>query len=307
MRLYRYPGLFGDERARGLWVAVAASVLLHIGLLTAFGRFRIAQPDRTFYAPIHMVELAVKGPPEGTKGPPGPAPSPEPAASPKPAPPPPAAKPAPKPPPAPAAKPAPAKPAPRPAEKTVGVAPPEKQAAPRDEFLEERLAERLKRIKEQVSRDETARAAPAPQTRPGAESDVRRAVESIRGRIQPQAGGGGAGSPSGAAEGAVGIRGTSGNVLQEVRLRAYYNRLWEHVNSHWTIPPSLDGKGYTVIVSIALDRRGRLLQSTVEQSSGSSAFDQSALRALERASPLPPFPEEVVGDVLEVGFRFHGE
>jgi TonB family protein len=105
----------------------------------------------------------------------------------------------------------------------------------------------------------------------------------------------------------VGVRSGAGNVLQEVRLRAYYNRLWEHVNAHWTIPPSLVGRGHTVIVSAAIDRRGRLLKATVEEPSASPAFDQSALRALERAVPLPAFPEEVAEDVLEIGFRFHGD
>ncbi|MDW7712387.1 MAG: energy transducer TonB, partial [Deferrisomatales bacterium] len=147
-------------------------------------------------------------------------------------------------------------------------------------------------------------AAPSPRAEMG-DTKVRQAVESIRDRIRPAEGGGGSGAPG--AGGAVGVRGASGNVMQEVRLRSFYNRLWEHVNAHWAIPPSLEGRGFTVIVSAVLDRRGGLLRAFVEEPSGSAAFDQSALRALERAAPLPPFPDEVKEDVLEVGFRFHGE
>lgn len=310
MRLHRYPGLFGSGAERTLWLAVFASALLHVGLFAAFGRFRIAPVERTFFAPLHMVELAPKppGPAGGPKAapqpaPPAPAPPPKPEAKPVPkaekAPPPPteAPKPQPKPP---AAT---AKPEPKPTEKVVPLTPKE-PSPPKETYTEEQVAQRIARLREKLGPQEPPAPAPAaPQTAMG-DTKVRQAVESLRERLKPQEGTGGGGSPGPA--GAVGVR-AGGNVLQEVRLRAYYNRLWEHVNSHWTIPPSLEGRGYTVIVSVVLDRKGRILKTGVEEPSVSVAFDQSALRALERASPLPPFPDDVKEDVLEVGFRFHGE
>lgn len=312
MKTHRYPGLFGAGGEKTLWLAVAASMLLHVGLFGAFGRHRIAPLERTFFAPIHMVELGPQAPPGGGARaqpgpPPAPVPAPQPKAEPKPAPPPEAEtvpappKEAPKPK-APAAAP---KPQPKPTEKVVP-ATPRDPAPPKETRTEEQVAERIARLREKLDTGQTpAPAAPSPRAGVG-DAKVRQAVESIRDRLQP-AQGSGAGAGTAGAGGAAGIRGASGNVLQEVRLRSYYNRLWEHVNSHWAIPPSLQGRGHTVIVSAVLDRRGGLLRSFIEEPSASPAFDQSALRALERAAPLPPFPEEVREDVLEVGFRFHGE
>jgi len=300
VRLHRYPGLFDEGVGRGLGAAVVVSLALHVGLFAAFGRFHIAPVDRTFYAPIHMVDLVAKPPGTGS----GPAKQPsapaEPAPKPAPAKPPPPPKPAaeksrPAPP-----SPPPAEPKPTPQEKVISTTPAEPATSP--QVSEERVAERIARLREKLGQPPPATRESAGPPQAVAESKVRQAVESIRERVKPGGGDGGK-----AATGAVGVRGGAANVLQEVRLRAYYNRLWEHVNAHWTIPPSLEGKGYTVIVSAVLDRKGRVLKATVEEPSVSAAFDQSALRALERASPLPEFPDEVKEDVLEVGFRFHGE
>lgn len=266
-----------------------------------------------------MIDLAEPGPKEA--GPPAAAPAPKPpapqappeepqppaevvkkTAEPAPAP---APKPKPKPKPEPKPKPKP-EPKPPPAEaKAIPVKPvePPPPQEPSTEFTEEKVAKKIATMREKLGQPE-APAQPAPS--PPSGERVRGAIESIRSRLTPAktpprgSPGGGAGS------GAVGVRGGS-NVLQQVRLRSYYNRLWEHVHEHWTIPPSLQGRDYTVIVSVAIDRGGRVLKSWVEESSGSDPFDQSALRALQRAQPLPPVPDEVPDDTLEVGFRFHGE
>jgi TonB family protein len=316
VRLHRYPGLFAVGAERTLWLAVAASLVLHVALFAAFGRMRIPPMERTFFSPIHMVDL-VAAPPGG-----GPKPAAAPAAPAPPTPAPPAPKPPPKPepkapaappappakappkPPTPAPKPPTAAAKPQPAEKVIPATPADPVPRP-EPRTEEQVAERIARMRERIEPRETAPPSPSPARTAMEEAKVSQRVASIRDRIQTGDGGGGAGPPGGAA--AVGVRSGSGNVLQEVRLRSYYNRLWEHVNAHWTIPPSLVGRGHTVIVSAVIDRRGRLLNATVEEPSASPAFDQSALRALERAVPLPAFPEEVTEDVLEIGFRFHGD
>jgi TonB family protein len=284
--------LFGDPRSRGLGIALAASFLLHIVLFAAFGRFHIQPVDRTFFAPLHMVDLVERRP--------GPAPKPGPKAGPEtPAEKPKAQPETRKPVPtvqtktAPAAKPK-ALPPPSVARAPTTVPLPSPEAPP-EESSEERVAERIARIREKMG---TA-PAPARQEDQGAPRGVRDAIESIRKRVGAEGGG------RAVEGGAVGIRAGGSNVLQEVRLRAYYNQLWDHVTSHWTLPPSLKGKDFSVIVSVVLDRQGTILKSWVEEASGSDAFDQSALRALQRAQPLPPIPDAVPDATLEVGFRFH--
>lgn len=312
MRLHRYPGLFEAGTEKILWLAVAASLVLHVALFAAFGRMRMPPMERTFFSPIHMVDLVAAPPGGGPRAPaaaapptpappaPKPAPKPEPKAPPAAAP---AVKAPPKPP-TPAPKPPAAAAKPQPAEKVIPATPADPVPRP-EPRTEDQVAERIARMRERIEPGEPTPPSPSPARTAMDEAKVSQRVASIRDRIQPGDGGGGSGPPGGTS--AVSARSGSGNVLQEVRLRGYYTRLDEHVRAHWTIPPPLVGRGYVVIVSVVLDRRGRLLKSIVEETSGSPAFDQSALRALERAVPLPAFPEEVTEEILEVGWRFRDE
>jgi TonB family protein len=42
-----------------------------------------------------------------------------------------------------------------------------------------------------------------------------------------------------------------------------------------------------------------------EKRSGSTYFDESALKAIKKASPLPSLPEWIRDSSIEVGIRFH--
>ena len=55
------------------------------------------------------------------------------------------------------------------------------------------------------------------------------------------------------------------------------------------------GKGAEGVVSLAftIDRKGNVVSSRVEKSSGSSALDDEALAMIKRAAPLPAPPPEV--------------
>ncbi len=312
MTTHRYPGLFGDHRQRGLAKAVVVSLVLHVGLFLGFARFQIRPPQRTFYAPIQVINLVDRpGPARSGRGraPAASRPKAPPKAKPVRAP---KAKPKPKVKPKAAAKTKPqARARPKPAKKPAATVPARAKPAPApaaarpvsEADLEQKVAERIAALRQKHGPEEApaarATAEPPALGRLG-ERRVSQAVEAIRRRIDQASAEGPGGS------GVAGISGTR-STLQQVRLRAYYNRLWEHVNSHWSIPPGLRGRGLSVILSVVIDRNGRILRRVVEESSGSPPFDESALRALERSQPLPPIPDEVPGDTLEVGFRFHGE
>ncbi len=88
IRRYRHSGLFEDPRSRGLTLAVLVSLALHAGLMLAFGRFHISPVERTFYAPMHMVDLVQRFPGTGTgpgrpKAPPAARPKPKPKPTPE--------------------------------------------------------------------------------------------------------------------------------------------------------------------------------------------------------------------------------
>lgn len=53
-------------------------------------------------------------------------------------------------------------------------------------------------------------------------------------------------------------------------------------------------------VRFTMDRAGKVLAARLERGSGYAALDDEALALLERAQPLPPLPQDVVGDTVEI-------
>ena len=60
-------------------------------------------------------------------------------------------------------------------------------------------------------------------------------------------------------------------------------------------------------IFFSLDRQGRVIDSRVVRSSGTSALDEEALALLRRAQPFPPPPPELSGQRvnLTVPIRFN--
>ena len=79
---------------------------------------------------------------------------------------------------------------------------------------------------------------------------------------------------------------------------SYYALVKQKIESEW-IYPGFDTEGLVVIISIKIDSDGRVLSNIVEKSSGNIIFDRSAIKAVSKASPLPPPYVE-----MEIGFRF---
>ena len=76
-----------------------------------------------------------------------------------------------------------------------------------------------------------------------------------------------------------------------------------------TLPGGLPkGKGgpETVIV-IVIEREGRIQKSWFEKRSGNALYDQSTMRAIKKADPLPPIPKEFSDNTFEIGIRFYPE
>jgi colicin import membrane protein len=80
---------------------------------------------------------------------------------------------------------------------------------------------------------------------------------------------------------------------------SYYAHIYEKIQSQW-VYPDFNTQALELIVSIRISREGKILSQEIEQSSGNALFDRSALKALSKASPLPPPPVE-----MEVGLRFY--
>lgn len=64
------------------------------------------------------------------------------------------------------------------------------------------------------------------------------------------------------------------------------------------------GETKQVVIAFHIRRDGTIEKPMVEKSSGLGFFDQSALRAVMRAAPLPPLPEAFPDDALGIHFGF---
>ncbi len=98
-----------------------------------------------------------------------------------------------------------------------------------------------------------------------------------------------------------------GSQPADIRFRAYYDQIWARIRAAWALPEgvaSADGKLLTVI-GIRISASGIIEEQRIMRSSGNIYYDQSAVRALKKASPLPPLPDELREETLEVGINFY--
>ncbi|GAB4536547.1 MAG: hypothetical protein Fur0020_04660 [Thermodesulfovibrionia bacterium] len=81
---------------------------------------------------------------------------------------------------------------------------------------------------------------------------------------------------------------------------SYYAIVSEMIWSKW-IYPDIKSSGLEAIISIRIDDKGNIISHEIEKTSGNPLFDQSVLRAISKANPLPPPP---MGIETEIGVRF---
>lgn len=85
-------------------------------------------------------------------------------------------------------------------------------------------------------------------------------------------------------------------------LNSYSEVMHQKIVSKWS-PPSVkeDGK---VVLEFTIKKNGRVVDAKVDKSSGNKELDESALKALHRASPLPRLPLNLNQETLTVKFDF---
>jgi len=94
----------------------------------------------------------------------------------------------------------------------------------------------------------------------------------------------------------------------ESKWNEYYSLIWAKVKGAWTIPENLLKEKEMVdleaIIVLIIERDGKIQKFWFEKKSGNALYDQSAMRAIKKADPLPPIPKELSKDTLEIGIRF---
>lgn len=265
----KFPGRDSSDQ---LGLALAVSLAAHLVLLAALA-FWPGWPGnrRETFAPMYQVQLV------GAQSLAPAAPSPKPASAPA------APKPAPKPEPKLAPKPA---PKPEPAKEAVGLKKdqpktkriePKKEAPPAPD-VNKLIDAKVQRLKGQVAEQ--------------------RRLDSAISRLESKVADKGGAYASGGAN-AVPSR-------LSLAYQIYYTEIWERVRRHWVLPETVveDPRGLQAVVAVRINRDGSLAKFWLEQGSGNPRFDQSCLKAVERATPFPPLPAGNNSSTHEVGLRF---
>jgi TonB family protein len=273
-----------DNGQKRFYIAVGVSLAVHALFVTYFLFHKGPPVTRKFHTPMHMVELIQKAAPQPQAA----ATRPKPVAKPTP-------KPKPKAKPVPKTKPI-VKAKPKPKVKTI----PKKAADPIPQRTEADVRDRIAKLREA----QAEKVEETPEEPQRTEADVRSRIDALRDKMSASDPAPATTAPttSSGVQGAraSGIRGT----LQMLRFTAYKNKVWAHVKANWIVPPSLKGRDLTVIASVTIDRDGNILEHWIEEPSGNSIFDQSAIRALLRANPLPAVPSEIPDSEIKDGFGF---
>lgn len=82
----------------------------------------------------------------------------------------------------------------------------------------------------------------------------------------------------------------------------YLTQVLSYISSNWYKPPS--GEGTYCVIYFIISKSGRIIEEKVETSSGNSAFDRAALRAVMASNPLPPLPYDYYEEKLGIHLRF---
>jgi TonB family protein len=100
-----------------------------------------------------------------------------------------------------------------------------------------------------------------------------------------------------------------GSSALQSKLDEYYSTIWERIKKEWTLPGDLTkGKAeLETIIILVIERDGKIQKSWFEKRSGNALYDQSAMRAIKKADPLPPIPKEFSDNTFEIGIRFYPE
>lgn len=96
------------------------------------------------------------------------------------------------------------------------------------------------------------------------------------------------------------------NTEIEKKMNIYYTQIWARIKSQWVMPQSiLPRENIEAVIHARVLRNGAVMDLSFEKRSGNRYFDESAMKAVQKASPLPPLPEWVRDSSIDIGIRFH--
>jgi TolA protein len=246
------------------------SLMLHGLAIAAVFFLPNLSSTRTLYSPVYSVRLVTPPPaPEGKAETAAAVPAPAPAAA--------------------------QRPKAKEKEKPVSLAPKKEEAKKED--TEKKIAEAIDRLRQK--RESKNLESAIEKMRSEKESrQMESAIEGIRKRVTI--------GSKGAVESSEPSSGGASTDVMTIKHKIYYNLIWKRIRSVWVLPEAaLSGqKNLEAIIGIRIGPNGQIEDVQFEKKSGNPVFDESALRAIQKANPLPPLPPGFEGERFDVGVRF---
>lgn len=123
--------------------------------------------------------------------------------------------------------------------------------------------------------------------------DLDKVIEDIRNRTDMSSGD----APS---------RPKGGDMEMTMKMKVYYAVIWSRIKEQWALPEQIlsSGESYEAVIAVTILRNGALADVEFEKKSGNEYFDESALKAIKKATPYPALPEWFKESSVEIGIRF---
>ena len=104
----------------------------------------------------------------------------------------------------------------------------------------------------------------------------------------------------------AGISGPRGTGIEpDFYMKQYLSTVYQQIHDNWILPDlqNWDDSLEAVLV-ITIRRNGEVANSFFEKKSDNIYFNQFVLKAVKDASPMPPFPDQLQENTIEIGLRF---
>ena len=88
-------------------------------------------------------------------------------------------------------------------------------------------------------------------------------------------------------------------------MKQYYSAVYQKIHDNWVLPDLQNwDNALEAILVVKIRKDGLVTDSFFEKKSDNIYFNQFVLKAVKESSPLPPFPDRLDKNTLEIGLRF---
>lgn len=99
----------------------------------------------------------------------------------------------------------------------------------------------------------------------------------------------------------AGSRGAANGSPGDAEISRWFDAVRNRINSRWSVIGDEQRSPKVTIISVQLSDDGRLIEASIDNSSGDRLFDSSAMRAIHQAAPYPPMSTEVSERIRAAG------